>query len=350
MTRKGLVWIIRVALFIAGLLLAWVVKGQAERDSTLFNLMSYQEVLPLVFETDLDSVIARRNSEEEIETFVLFPDATGKTRRLKVDIELRGRYRRRHCAVPPLKLNFKKSELREAGLATFDDFDVVTHCLPEPEAAKDLVAREYLIYKLYNEVTANSYRVQMVRMTFRNPETGKEDKVWGFLVEDTAELEARIDAVKIDSMTILPAELHAPSFNTVLVFQSMIGNVDWGLKPVKNLKIFQRGAELLPIPYDFDFSALVNAPYARNSVNSLLRSEPQLKLLDEPEPDRAIRETMALFQDRRERFLDIARGIGVLSRRSLEKALEHIGGFLDSPYRMAIPLPTELPIDEPPDE
>ena len=50
----------------------------------------------------------------------------------------------------------------------------------------------------------------------------------------------------------------------MVVFQYMIGNTDWNLKRRHNIKWIQGKDEpsLAPLPYDFDFSGLVNAPYA----------------------------------------------------------------------------------------
>jgi hypothetical protein len=49
----------------------------------------------------------------------------------------------------------------------------------------------------------------------------------------------------------------------------MIGNTDWDLHTTRNLRILKHPdhAKLLAIPYDFDFSGFVNAPYAIPSAD-----------------------------------------------------------------------------------
>jgi hypothetical protein len=50
----------------------------------------------------------------------------------------------------------------------------------------------------------------------------------------------------------------------VALFEFMIGNTDWFIQNRHNLEfVVVPGHNLLvPIPYDFDYSGLVNAPYA----------------------------------------------------------------------------------------
>jgi hypothetical protein len=48
------------------------------------------------------------------------------------------------------------------------------------------------------------------------------------------------------------------------VFQFMINNTDWDITMLRNLKLMeQEDGKLVPLPYDFDFSTFVRAPYRR---------------------------------------------------------------------------------------
>lgn len=207
--------------------------------------------------------------------------------------------------------------------------------------AKELILKEYLVYKMYHDLSPDSYRVQTIHITFKNPQTGKEDKVWGFLIEDTAELSARIDAEKLDTMIISPEAFEPEAFYKVYAFQSMIGNVDWGVRPVKNIKIFQRGETLIPVPYDFDFSAIVNAPYARISINLVMRSDNQLEILDHTEQDPLMLKMYALLRDRQSAFFDMVDQEENLSCAGREKMMLHLRNYLEYPYRLSIPLPNK---------
>jgi hypothetical protein len=46
------------------------------------------------------------------------------------------------------------------------------------------------------------------------------------------------------------------------MFQYLIGNTDWTVRRFHNVKLVRIGRDYYPVPYDFDFSGLVDAPYA----------------------------------------------------------------------------------------
>jgi hypothetical protein len=50
------------------------------------------------------------------------------------------------------------------------------------------------------------------------------------------------------------------------LFQFMISNTDWSKASQHNSKLISLHSKYIPIPYDFDMSGLVDAPYAVVSV------------------------------------------------------------------------------------
>jgi len=64
--------------------------------------------------------------------------------------------------------------------------------------------------------------------------------------------------------------LSPSSYNMAAMYQYMVGNEDWDLANLRNIKVVQSfSADLenkLIVPYDFDFSGTVNAPYAIPNV------------------------------------------------------------------------------------
>jgi hypothetical protein len=54
------------------------------------------------------------------------------------------------------------------------------------------------------------------------------------------------------------------------LFQYMIGNTDWEIVSCRNIMLLQPAdsSKIIPVPYDFDFSGLVSAPYASPSAES----------------------------------------------------------------------------------
>jgi len=181
---------------------------------------------------------------------------------LELEVAIRGRFRRRACVMPPLKLKFKKAGLRAAGLNTHNDFKLVTHCTDDA-AGQDAILREQLAYELYNTVNPTaSFRTQLLSITYVNTADGSKTTSYGILIEDIDELEDRLSTDNCKECYALPAS-KINNAETLALFQYMIGNSDFSNRMTRNMKLMQ-GADgnYTAIPYDFDFSGLVNATYA----------------------------------------------------------------------------------------
>ena len=232
--------------------------------TSIFDEMHYKEILEVTIESDFENLKKNRRNEEYQIAKVAFKNQTGELQNWNAKLRLRGKFRRMNCEnLPPLKLKFKKSDLEEAGLAAFNDMKLVTQCTPDKYAAQDLIKREYTAYKLYNEISNYSFRVQLLKITYIDVNTGNKSREWGFLIEDTAQLRSRLGLEKCDSCYNKPIEAFvAKELRLVSVFQYMIGNPDWRIDHVQNVKLLLKGDKIIPVPYDFDFSGLVDAPYA----------------------------------------------------------------------------------------
>jgi len=168
---------------------------------SIFDVMNYQEVLEVTMEGDFTTLRNNRRSGEAQAVTLSFMDATGQEQTWNTKVTLRGHFRRMRCtAMPPMKLNFKKGDLKEVGLSKFDDMKLVTQCMEEDEESGAAVLKEYLAYKLYNGITEESFRVQLLKVTYKDTETQSTSKQWGFLIEDTAQLRNRLDVKKSERL------------------------------------------------------------------------------------------------------------------------------------------------------
>jgi hypothetical protein len=174
-------------------------------------------------------------------------------------IAKRGITRKRICEFPPIKLKFYSDSLEVMGYSHFNTYKLVTHCI---ESLEELVIREYLTYKLYNHFTDNSFRVQLVNIRYED-ESGKIDASphYAFIIEEDEELANRLGAALVeDPIKTIDRQQYAE----MVVFQYMIGNTDWNLTGGHNMKWIKsvNVESPTPVPYDFDFCGLVNAPHA----------------------------------------------------------------------------------------
>lgn len=181
---------------------------------------------------------------------------------LPLTLKVRGNFRRNraNCPFPPLLIDLPKKKLKKTLFAHQNKLKLVTHCQVD-----EWVVREYLVYKLYNLLTDVSFRAQLARVTYADslgkiaPETH-----WAFLLEDDDDL-AKRNGAKISTLKqINMGYTDSLSTATVAVFEYMIGNTDWSLPFLHNIRLLDNGKNrLMPVPYDFDHSGIVGAAYAR---------------------------------------------------------------------------------------
>lgn len=249
----------------------------------------------------------------------------------EVRLKGRGRFRRRVCVMPPLEVDFSKKDLEGAGLAAFDKYKLVYGCLEDRLAADRLVLREYVAYKLYNMLTPYSFRVQLLRLTVQDAADRKnKSKQWAFLIESDDELAQRLHVVECKQCMGVPSEKIEPVHEKIMsLFQFMICNTDWNISMNRNVKLFERKDGLMvPIPYDFDFSALVGAPYARPNSDVGQKSVTHRVFMGQVRSLEALYSTMALFRTRRSDFVAFIMDFKPLPR---EERIELVQ-FLDSFY------------------
>ncbi|MBK9015575.1 MAG: hypothetical protein IPM82_16755 [Saprospiraceae bacterium] len=113
------------------------------------------------------------------------------------------------CDFPPLKLKFAKTELEAAGLSEMNELKLVTHCLDDKDVSKGLVLESIWFYKLYNELTPNSFRVQLAKITYLDKNNPDYRLIsFGFLIEDEEELTWRTNGEVTKTMGTKAANLN----------------------------------------------------------------------------------------------------------------------------------------------
>jgi len=248
--------------FITGLIFSFAVLaggdgGVEKTGKSIFEAWNAAENIDIEFYVNFDSLEVYRNKVDFLPAKVVH---NGET--LDLTVAVRGKFRRRTCAMPPLKLKFKKEGLRANGFNTHNDFKLVTHCTNDA-AGQDALLREQLAYELYNTVSpAASFRTQLINITYVNTADGSTTTSIAILIEDTDELKGRLNTRNCKECYNLPAA-RIDNVETVALFQYMIGNSDYSTRMIRNVKMM-KGADgnYTAIPYDFDFSGLVNAGYA----------------------------------------------------------------------------------------
>jgi len=324
----------KMTIFIALLLgSVSVFATEAPTNKSLFDELSrHGEGLDIEIETNLDTLFAGKDEEYQKAT-MRYKTADKEEKVWTFRIRQRGKFRRRVCDIPPLKLEFKKEHLLEAGLQPFDDLKLVTHCLEDDPTAKNNLMREYLAYKLYNEITDRSFRVQLVRITYRN--TGKgmgKMKRYGFLIEDVDDVAHRLEGDECECMNMDRNLLNQEALANMHVFQYMIGNADYDLILLRNLKLVTPydGGEAIVVPYDFDFSGLVNAPYAIPNPDYGIKNVKERVYIGEGLSQSRKDATLEHFRSKKESLLAIVKDFKELNGAARREIRDYLNSFYAS--------------------
>lgn len=303
-------------------------RAQADIPS-IFDQFTHTEVLKLQLELNMDTLFAKVRTNEEYPAVFRYQDAHGAWVELLSDVRARGRYRRRTCDFPPLRIDFSKKDLRARGLLDFDDLKLVTHCMNGAKG-KEAVLREYLVYKLYSELTDYALRAQLVEVTYIDSKSGKKDTKYGILLEDIDELAARQGAEECDECYGLSTvDFQQDNLRTHDMFQYMIGNVDWSLPMARNLKILRpvQGTLYTVVPYDFDFSGLVDVAYAVPNQDVGQTEVGERVYLGAARSRQELQTTIDLFRSKQEALRSRIENFGLLNRRSRREMLDYLDTF-----------------------
>lgn len=229
-------------------------KGLFETDS----------VLEISLTGDVKKLLSDRSGEDlQYHPLVLsYRKADGSIDSMPIQAKTRGNFRRMrsNCIYPPVFIDFKDGVQKQTIFKKQDKMKVVMPCV-----ADEYVVREWLVYKLYNIVTPNSFRARLARLTLN--QTGKQKPYGNFyciLLEEEEQMAKRNKKISVERKMI-PQQAEPGSFLKMAVFEYLVGNTDWSIEYLQNIKLLAADSFSLPIPvaYDFDHAGIVNAPYAR---------------------------------------------------------------------------------------
>ncbi len=184
---------------------------------------------------------------------------------LPIEIKTRGIFRKNpeNCSQPSLLIRFRIKDVKYTPFEEIDELKLVIPC-QQSKPYQELVLKEFLAYRLYTLVSPVSYRVKLLSLTLKDQETDKTRDMYAFFIEPTDILARRLGALPIDKKNIHPNACNREATTTMSVFQYMIGHTDWSIKALHNITLLEMAtfAPPIPVPFDFDFSGFVDAPYA----------------------------------------------------------------------------------------
>lgn len=294
----------------------------------------YQDEKPmeLVLEADVVALLNDKSDEPEYtQARLIHPLGGNKISFFDLQVKPRGSTRRltNLCEFPPLKFNFKKSQIKNTVFHGQDKLKFVSQCRLDDEF-QNYIMEEYLLYKTYELLTEESFKTRLVSIIIKDIKLRVEPiQMMGFLIEDDKSLGKRIQAKKYEEFFYSQDSCDSRSLDRLALFQFMIGNTDWYVNTRHNTEILQNKADgsLIPIPYDFDFSGVINTFYAQPSTQIPITDVRQRFFKGSCRGIDEFQETIDLFNEKKEEIFALYESFEYLPKYAKKKSIKYYTKF-----------------------
>jgi hypothetical protein len=274
----------------------------ASRKKDAENRRLFREVAPLAVTITANfKAIDRDRNPASTKTFpgtLEFKKDDGSLGSVDVQIRTRGHMRRLFatCDFAPLRIEFARDQVKNTVFDRQTSLKLGTHCRNIPEI-EQYVLLEYSAYRIFNLLTPRSFRARLTDATYIDAVTKKPlGTHHAMFIEDDDDVAKRAEGRITDRKDDL-RWLDLEQFARMTVFQYLIGNTDLSVIGQHNVRLVQMPSKTVyPVPYDFDYSGLVDAVYAH--------PPPELKISTVRErlfrgPCRTLPELQSLFAETR---------------------------------------------------
>jgi hypothetical protein len=303
-------------------------------DNENFKLFENESLLEITLKFDLATYFRTKPKDEYLKANITFH--LSKTDSITRDIRLktRGIFRNEHCVFSPIELNFKKVDFGYSDLNRISKIKLVPEC-NSGNQNENYILREYLIYKLYNVISDTSFRVRLLKINYIDSEKKKKNVTqFGFFIEPLNMLTARTNTTKVEWGTLTKKSIFPEIMDRVTIFNYMIGNYDWSVPGQHNIKVVKSpDIEAVPlgiaIPYDFDWTGLVNAVYAIPAESVGIKTVRERVFLGLCRPEEVYRKELEFFIEKKEEFYNVIKEFPYLNQRAKKDMTRYLDEFFD---------------------
>ncbi|WP_372641865.1 hypothetical protein [Ancylomarina sp.] len=251
-----------------------------------------------------------------------------------VQLKTRGHYRKNKnvCAFPPLRIKFDKASSSYTLFHDQDKLKIVGHCRNNNSRFQQMIFQEYLIYKAYQILTPEGFSVRLARITYKD--SAKEVKnleEYVFFIEDFEKMAKRNGKIPIYKDRIHQNNTMIYEVTRMAVFQFMVGNTDWGVPTLHNIKMIAKTptSRPVPVPYDFDWASLVNAPYAVPNEKLDIESIHERLYRGYRRTPEELEFVFKEFRMKKESFYSLYQNSDLLTEKEIKRVINYFDEFYD---------------------
>lgn len=249
---------------------------------------------------------------------------------MPITLNARGHLRRmaRTCDYVPLRVAFTKKDAKGTLFARQDAVKLVVQCAGGRDF-EQYILREHLAYRIFNVMTPRSFRARLARITYVDAATGKGlGTRAGMFLEDESDVARRMEGRVIEMERLRFDDLSGETLMPMMIFQYMIGNTDFSIYALHNVRIIQRPDKSLhPVPYDFDVSGLVKPPYGVPARALMLKSVTDRLYRGPCRPQTVVDPVVANFAAKRDAVRALTDSIPGFERETLYDVRSYLDSF-----------------------
>lgn len=249
--------------------------------------------------------------------------------REQVQIIPRGNMRRQICSVPPVKVNFKNTT--SPTLSPLGSLKLVYGCSQNPNADQ-WVLKEYVVYKIYNLLTEKSFHVRLLNFTYEDEKAKRKPLMQhAFFIEDDKALAKRNGCVKLKQDKLRAEVADRNQMTLVALFEYMIGNTDWSVPGKHNTTLIQTEgdgtARPFVVPYDFDYSGLVDADYATPTEGIDIPNVRQRYYLGYDRTPDELNDAIKIFNAQKENIYSLINNFDLINDKNRKQMTTYLDDF-----------------------
>ncbi len=303
-------------------------------DSSIKSLRLFEDedLIEMSLSFDLSVYFREKTKKEFMKAEIILHLNETDSISKKIRLKTRGIFRNKYCNFAPLELNFKNTNLGYADLNKNSKIKLTTQCRTSPQD-EAYILKEYLAYKLFNVLTDTSFRVRLLKTTFIDTEKKRKPIIhYGFLIEPLELLAARTTTSEVKSLSLTQKNITPYTMDRFALFNYMIGNYDWSVPGQHNIKVLKSLTNLnittgIAVPYDFDWSGLVNASYAIPAENVGVENVRQRIFMGICRSKEVFQKDVKIFLDKKDEFYRIVNEFPYLKEKDKRYVLDYLDEF-----------------------
>lgn len=293
------------------------------------GLFESDDILHITLKGNVHDLLNNRSGEARDFPMILSYSGEDSTViSIPVKVKTRGHFRRlkENCLYPPLLIQF--NENNEQSSSYFSGQPKLK--LGMPCQGEEYVVHEWLVYKLYNLLSPQSFRARLLRVTLEDPKNKKAvSPFYGILLEDEHQMAKRNNSVLVKRKIRSQQTVQGP-FLRMATFEYLIGNTDWSVEYLQNIHLIATDSLSVPVtvPYDFDLSGIVNAPYALPAEELEMRSVRERRYRGYCVQDMKIFDsTIVYYNQMKKDIYDIFTGCPLLEAKYIRTTVQFLDEF-----------------------